>query len=112
MAQSWDLAPILARRRTLSAESARLRQQVAVEIASLEAAASWVDRGISVVQSLRSWWPVAAAGVGLFLGRAGGRGLGKLGKLGKLWSVWRIIRQALAIWRQYFSSPSGQQEEA
>lgn len=102
MAQSWELAPLRARRQALAAQSDHLRQQVAVELSNLETTASWVDKGLAVTQSLRSWWPVAAAALGLFLGRAGGK---SLGKLGKLWSLWRIIRQAVAIWRQYFSRP-------
>jgi len=102
MAQSWELAQIDERRQKLIAEGDRLRRQIDTELACLETAAYWVEKGFSLVQSLRSWWPVAAAGLGLFLGRKGGR---SLKRLGKLWSLWRVFRQAMSLWRQYFSRP-------
>lgn len=107
MAQSWQLAPILARRQMLTAESDRLRERVGVELMTLETAANWIDKGVLITQSFRSWWPVLAGLLGLVLGRTRGRALGKLGKL---WSLWGIIRKAMTIWHQYFSSPADQKE--
>lgn len=101
MAEPKELARISERRRALLAESDNLRQQVAMELNELERAAAWVEKGYSVAASLRTWWPVAAAGAGVFLGM--GRG-GLLAKLGKVWSLWRIARKGLGLWRQYVGS--------
>src|SRR5262245_56220928 len=101
MAQPAELVPILERRQALLDESARLRHQVFGELSELQRAYSWVDTGYSLFFSLRSWWPVAAGALGLFIGSKRG---GFLRKLGKVWSLWRVAKQGLQLWGQYSSS--------
>jgi len=98
MAQPGELERVFDRKRKLMAESDRLRREMAGEFANLERTAGWVDKGYSLIQSLRSWWPLAAAAAGLMLGRTRG---GLLKKLGKAWSLWKLVRKATSIWRQF-----------
>jgi hypothetical protein len=110
MAQPGELERVAERRRILVAESDLLRSQIAAEVAALENAAGWVDRSYSLLQNLRSWWPLAAAAAGLMLGRSRG---GLLKKIGKVWSLWKLVKKATSIWRQFHSATGeGQPERA
>ena len=85
----------------LVAESDHLRQRFANESAEIKAAAAWVDTSYTLVQSLRAWWPLAAAGAGLFVARKRGSWLRLIGKA---WSLWRIAKKVEPLWRRFSSA--------
>jgi len=83
------------RRRRLLTESARLRQQLVLDLAGLKATAQRTERVVSFALSLRALWPVIAGAVGLWLGRRRG-GLAR--KAGKIWSWWKIGKRIMSLW--------------
>ncbi len=106
MAQASELARIAERRRTLVEQSGAIRQRLGEECSNLHGAAGWIDTGYSWARSFRSWWPLAAAGLGLLIGK---RGTGLVRNAGKLWSWWRVLKQASGLWRQFFAGSGSAQ---
>jgi hypothetical protein len=105
LAQPWQIGSSEERRRLLVAESDRLRQQFAGELANLRPTVAWMERGYSVFHSLRSVWPWLAAAGGVLVARKGG---GLFRSLGKAWSVWRLGKKLAGLWR----SRTGSEQEA
>jgi len=100
---SLSIQPLDARRRQLLLESSQLRRRFATECGQLQVATSWIETGYSVVQSVRGYWPLIAAGAGFLLTRKRG---GALPSLGRIWSVWKMARQALTLWRDFSTAAS------
>jgi hypothetical protein len=107
MAQLSQIAQLEERQRLLVAESDQLRQQMASELAELSTAATWVESGYSLVQSLRSLWPVLAGAAGLFVARKRG---GWLQTLGKAWSLWGLAKRVAVLWRRYSAAAPSAEE--
>ena len=106
MAQLSELERFAQRRRLLLAESECYRQLIAGQLDNLRPAATWVERGYSLVRSLRSSWPLLAAAAGFFIARKRppSRTRGLLFRvLAKGWSVWRLAK-TLALLRRRSSS--------
>ncbi|HWX18264.1 MAG TPA: YqjK family protein [Candidatus Binatia bacterium] len=87
-----------ARRRLLVAESGCLRQQIAGDLSNLQPALAWVERGYSIFQSLRSFWPLVAGAIGFLVARKKGTWFRSAGKA---WAYSRLIKKALNLWRSY-----------
>ena len=108
MAQPSELEQLEERRRRLVAESDQCRQQVARELEQLRPIALWAEKGYSLAQSLRSWWPAMALASGFLLTRRGitrKRGF-LLRALGKAWSGWQLGKRLAPLWRRLFQSSS------
>lgn len=97
MARPSEISLLEARRRVLVAESQQLRQRLAGELQPLRAAAGWLERGYSRVQSLKPFWPLLAAGAGFFVAR---KRKSLLGTVGKGLSLWRLGRKVFALVRR------------
>jgi hypothetical protein len=98
VAQSRELARLAERRRLLVAESARLRRQMAEDLAGLRSATVWVERGYAVVQSGRTLWPLLAGVAGLLVAR---KKRGWIHTARRLWSWWRLGKQLSGLWRSF-----------
>jgi hypothetical protein len=102
VAQLPQIAQLEARRRELVAESERHRQQLTAELEQLRSAATWVETGFSLARSLRTYWPVLAAGAALFGARKRGS---LLGALGKGLSLWRLVKKLSGLWGRRAPEP-------
>jgi hypothetical protein len=95
VAQLSEIAALEEHRRRLIAESDRLRQQVAGELARLHTAAAWLDRGHALVQSTRYLWPFIAGAAGFFVTR---KRRGVLGTVTRILSWWRLGKRLVGLW--------------
>lgn len=100
MPRPTEIAHLTERRRILVMESGRLRDQLALNAASVAGAIQWTERAFGLVQSLRSMWPLLAVGAGFVFSQKRG---GWLGSFGRVWSYWRMARKAFHVWRQFSS---------
>jgi len=82
------------------ARSEQHRQRMAVELENLRPAAMWVERGYSVVQKLRTVWPLVATVAGFFVAR---KGRSIFRNVGKFWSWWRVGKKLTSLWRRHSS---------
>jgi len=108
LAQPSELEQLEARRRLLVAESDQHRRQIARELEQLRPVALWAEKGYSLAQSLRTWWPAVAFASGFFLTRKGvvrKRGF-LLRMVGKAWSGWQIGKRLAPFWRRLYQSVS------
>ena len=96
MAQSSEIALVLARRRQLVLESSQLRRQADADLARLAETLTWVERGYSVLQSVRSYWPLLVGAAGFLVARKKG---GWVRSLGRLFSMWRVARRLVRLWQ-------------
>ncbi len=103
MARPSEIEQLERRRLLLLAESEYLRRRFAGDLDRFQAAAAWLDTGFSVVQSLRAYWPLFAAGAGFLATR---KRRGWLRSLGKLWTLWKVARRFWPLWRLFSSTPS------
>jgi hypothetical protein len=93
------------RKHLLLARSERHRQQMAADLANLQPAALWVERGYAAMKRIRTVWPLIATAAGFLMARKG-RAVVKtsgsiLGKFGKVLSMWRIGKKLTGLWRSY-----------
>jgi hypothetical protein len=95
MAHVSEIAALEERRRGLIADSDRLREQVAAEVAHLHTTALWFDRGYAWAQLARHVWPLLAGAAGLFAAR---KSRGVLGTLTRILSWWRLGRRLVDLW--------------
>jgi hypothetical protein len=93
-------------RQMLMAESEHLRREIAGGLATLETAATWVDRGYSLAMAVRNLWPMIAGVAGFLIARKRG---GVFSQVARILSLWRLLRKLQGLW-DYFSSPSSASE--
>jgi hypothetical protein len=98
LAELGEIGQLAARRRLLVAESDCLRHQIATDLANLQPAVAWVERGYSVFQSVRSFWPLLAVLLGFLVTRKKGPWLRSLGKA---WTYSRLIKKVVNLWQSY-----------
>jgi hypothetical protein len=98
MAERSEIADLEERRRSLLAESDRLRQQLTAEVARLEPAVALVDRGLALARSVRHFWPILAGAAGFFLAR---KRRSAVGTLSRVVSWWRLGKKLVGFWRAY-----------
>ena len=101
MAELPEIEKLAEHRRRLIAESERNREEIARELGNLGAVTAWAEKGYSVAQSIRAWWPVAGVVAGFLITKKGGsRSL--LRALAKGWSWWQIARRFAPMWRRAY----------
>jgi hypothetical protein len=96
VAELSQIEQLAERRRELRAESERLRQQLAGELAKVRAVVVHVEQGYALVKALRPAWPLVASAAGFLVARKGG---GLLESLRRVWSWWRLGQRVLEFWR-------------
>ena len=108
MARFSEIELLANRRRLLLAESDRLRRQLGAEIDQLQAATDWIKTGYSLLQFVRSYWPLVVAGAGFLLTRQRRSPLSVLERIG---SVWRIAERLFHLWQQYSTESAPPEKE-
>ena len=98
MAEDSQLTSLEQRRLVLLARSEQYRQDLSSEIDALRPTVVWVERGYTVLHSVRSVWPMAATAAGFLFARKGGS---ILRNTGRILSVYRLGRQLFGLWRTY-----------
>jgi len=109
LAQRPKIIPLAERRRLLLARSEQQRQQMSAELDNLRPTAAWVERGYSLVHTLRSVWPLVATAAGLLVATKGGS---IFRSAGKIWSLWRIGRKFIGLWRRGSSASAPSEDRS
>ena len=101
MAELSEIEKLAERRRQLVADSERNRRDVARELRNLGAITAWAERGYSIAQSVRAWWPVAGVVAGFLITRKGGS---FFRALAKGWSWWQVAKRFAPMWRRAYEA--------
>lgn len=99
MAELTEIDRIIERRRQLLAESARLRGELAGDVAALSSTIAWIERGYVWGRSLRVLWPVFAAGAGFWLTRRRPRHGRSI--ISRVWGWWQLVSKAASLWKRF-----------
>jgi hypothetical protein len=109
MAQDSELTRLEERRLVLLARSEQYRQHLGTQLDGLSPTVLWVERGYSVFQSVRSFWPIAATATGFLFARKGGS---IFRNTGRILSLYRLAQRLFGLWKAYRLNAKSANEKA